>query len=138
MKTNGVLHKVTEDEFSQALSEISFSELHTLSTSAAPLRTDAFELSDEEKIKAIAGNFREIMNTLGLDLKDDSLKDTPERVAKMFVKEIFSGLNVRNRPSVSLFENKYSYKQMLVEKNISVYSTCEHHFVPITGKAHVA
>lgn len=95
-------------------------------------------LNDDEKIKIIAGHFKEIMKTLGLDLSDDSLKDTPQRVAKMYVKEVFSGLNPENEPPVTLFENKYQYNKMLVEKGITLYSYCEHHFVPIIGKAHVA
>lgn len=103
-----------------------------------PLREDAFYLDDETKMEMIEERFRDIMNILGLDLTDDSLKDTPRRVAKMYVKEIFSGLNPANKPSVSLFENKYQYNQMLVEKDITLYSNCEHHFVPIVGKAHVA
>jgi GTP cyclohydrolase I len=78
------------------------------------------------------------MLLLGLDLNDDSLKGIPDRVAKMYVKEIFAGLNPDNKPGITLFENKYHYGQMLVEKNITVYSNCEHHFVPIIGKAHVA
>jgi GTP cyclohydrolase I len=102
------------------------------------LRDDAFLLSDEEKIEKIEGHFREIMTTLGLDLTDDSLNGTPKRVAKMFVKEAFSGLNPANRPHTRLFENKYEYDQMLVEKDITFYSHCEHHFVPIYGKVHVA
>jgi GTP cyclohydrolase I len=93
---------------------------------------------DDEKIKIIAGHFREIMQTLGLDLSDDSLKQTPDRVAKMYVKEIFSGLNPNNKPQITTFENKYQYNKMLIEKNISLYSYCEHHFVPIIGKVHVA
>ena len=103
-----------------------------------PLRTDAFELDDELKIELIEKHFIEIMQILGLDLSDDSLKGTPHRVAKMYVKEIFSGLNPANAPEVKLFENKYQYKNMLVEKSISFHSLCEHHFVPIVGKAHVA
>ncbi|MFN5674143.1 MAG: GTP cyclohydrolase I FolE [Bacteroidia bacterium] len=103
-----------------------------------PLRTDAFELSDEEKIKRIKEHFKGIMLTLGLDLNDDSLKGTPDRVAKMYVQEIFSGLNPANKPKIALFENKYKYQNMLVEKDITFYSNCEHHFVPIIGKAHVA
>lgn len=103
-----------------------------------PLKPNAFLLSDDEKIELITAHFEQIMDVLGLDLTDDSLKDTPRRVAKMYVKEIFSGLNPSNKPSVTLFENKYSYNQMLVERNISLYSNCEHHFVPIVGKAHVA
>ena len=103
-----------------------------------PLRKDAFEKSDDEKIERIQYHFKEIMNELGLDLSDDSLSGTPYRVAKMYVKEIFSGLNPANFPDIKLFENKYQYNQMLVEKNILFYSNCEHHFVPIIGKAHVA
>ncbi|WP_044239980.1 GTP cyclohydrolase I FolE [Flexithrix dorotheae] len=103
-----------------------------------PLRKDAFDLSDSEKIKKISHHFREIMDTLGLDLTDDSLSGTPQRVAKMYVKEIFSGLDPANRPDIKLFDNKYQYNEMLVEKNIHFYSNCEHHFVPIIGKAHVA
>ncbi|HXS54586.1 MAG TPA: GTP cyclohydrolase I FolE [Hanamia sp.] len=102
------------------------------------LRSDLFYINDEEKIKKIASHFEGIMHILGLDLNDDSLKNTPRRVAKMYVKEIFSGLNPANRPDISLFENKYNYNEMLVVKDISVYSYCEHHFVPIIGKAHVA
>lgn len=103
-----------------------------------PLREDAFDLDDELKIELIQKHFKEIMQILGLDLTDDSLSGTPERVAKMYVKEIFSGLNPKNKPEVKLFENKYNYDQMLVEKDITIYSNCEHHFVPIIGKVHVA
>jgi GTP cyclohydrolase I len=95
-------------------------------------------MSDDDKMKKIEFHFKEIMETLGLDLKDDSLKGTPKRVAKMYVKEIFSGLDPKNKPQIALFENKYKYKQMLVEKDITFYSNCEHHFVPIIGKAHLA
>ena len=111
---------------------------HMITSLETPMKEDAFELSDEEKKEHIAFHFREIMETLVLDLSDDSLKGTPERVAKMFIDEIFSGLDPKNKPKVALFENKYQYDQMLVEKNISFYSNCEHHFVPIIGKAHVA
>jgi GTP cyclohydrolase IA len=103
-----------------------------------PMRKDAFKISDSEKKEKIALLFEEIMHVMGLDLTDDSLKGTPERVAKMYIDEIFSGLNPANKPKIALFENKYQYKQMLVEKNITFYSNCEHHFVPIIGKAHVA
>lgn len=103
-----------------------------------PMKTDAFRLSDEDKKTRIAILFEEIMDVMGLDLTDDSLKGTPERVAKMYIDEIFSGLNPANKPKVALFDNKYQYNQMLVEKNITFYSNCEHHFVPIIGKAHVA
>ena len=111
---------------------------HILTSIETPIRSDAFEIDDDFKIELIEKKFREIMEVLGLDLTDDSLKDTPKRVAKMYVKETFSGLNPKNKPSVTLFENKYKFNQMLVEKDISVYSYCEHHFVPIIGKAHVA
>jgi GTP cyclohydrolase I len=100
--------------------------------------TDTLSLDDNMKILLIEKHFREIMKVLGLDMKDDSLKDTPGRVARMYVNEIFSGLNPANKPAITLFENQYAYKEMLVEKNIAVNSHCEHHFVPITGKAHVA
>ena len=103
-----------------------------------PMKPDAFKLSDAEKKQRIALLFEEIMEVMGLDLTDDSLKGTPERVAKMYIDEIFSGLNPANKPKIALFDNKYQYNQMLVEKNISFYSNCEHHFVPIIGKAHVA
>ena len=103
-----------------------------------PMKPDAFKLSDTEKKQRIALLFEEIMEVMGLDLTDDSLKGTPERVAKMYIDEIFSGLNPANKPKIALFDNKYQYNQMLVEKNISFYSNCEHHFVPIIGKAHVA
>lgn len=102
-----------------------------------PMRKDAFDLSDHEKIKIISGHFAEIMETLGLDMTDDSLKDTPLRVAKMFVKEKFMGLNKMNKPNISLFENKYQYQKLLIERQIRVESTCEHHFMPIIGHAHV-
>lgn len=102
------------------------------------LNVDASALDPDSKIELISNHFEEIMQILGLDLNDDSLKDTPRRVAKMYVNEIFSGLNPENRPSITLFDNKYNYEEMLVEKNIKVHSYCEHHFVPIIGKAHVA
>lgn len=111
---------------------------HVMSSIETPLRGDAFDMPDEEKILRIEKHFHDIMQILGLDLNDDSLKGTPHRVAKMYVKEVFSGLNPKNRPHARLFENKYNYDQMLVEKDITFYSHCEHHFVPIYGKAHVA
>ena len=98
---------------------------------------DKVLMNDDEKIEVIASHFKSIMQALGLDLNDDSLKDTPERVAKMYVKEIFSGLNPANEPEVTLFENKYQYNKMLIEKGITLFSYCEHHFVPIIGKVHV-
>ncbi len=111
---------------------------HVASSQATPMREDAFSLTDEEKIERIRKNVREIMLTLGLDMEDDSLKGTPDRVAKMYVKEIFGGLHPQRRPKSSTFQNKYKYGEMLVEKNIIVYSTCEHHLLPIVGKAHIA
>ena len=111
---------------------------HVLTSVETPMRKGAFDLSDDEKVAEIAEHFKSIMDILGLDLTDDSLKGTPQRVAKMYVKEIFQGLNPENMPQIALFENKYKYNQMLVEKNISFYSNCEHHFVPIMGKAHIA
>lgn len=123
------------------LTELSSDEIgddHLYTGIDTPLRKDAFFLSDKEKMDKIAYHFAEIMHTLGLDLTDDSLKGTPARVAKMYVQEIFSGLNPANKPKITLFDNKYKYHQMLVEKDISFYSNCEHHFVPIIGKAHVA
>ena len=103
-----------------------------------PLRKDAFELSDQEKISIIQKNVKEILYTLGMDITDDSLKGTPKRVAKAYVNELFGGLNPENMPVGSTFNNKYKYSEMLVEKNITVFSTCEHHLLPIYGKAHVA
>ncbi|WP_034044135.1 GTP cyclohydrolase I FolE [Wocania ichthyoenteri] len=111
---------------------------HIGTSSNTPLRNDAFKLSNEEKIDIIKDDVRHIMETLGLDLSDDSLNGTPNRVAKMFVKEIFGGLDPKKKPRASTFENKYKYGEMLVEKNITVYSTCEHHLLPIVGKAHIA
>ena len=105
---------------------------------ASPLRSDAFEIDNEEKKEKIAFHFRQIMETLGLDLRDDSLQGTPDRVAKMFVEEIFQGLDPANRPSITSVENKYQYRNMLIERNVRVQSTCEHHFLPIQGVAHVA
>lgn len=111
---------------------------HIATSLDTPMRKDAFELSDEKKMELIEDKFREIMDVMGLDLNDDSLKGTPHRVAKMFIQEIFSGLNPANKPKISVFENKFKYGEMLVEKNINLNSTCEHHFLPIVGKAHVA
>jgi len=111
---------------------------HLYTNIDTPMKEDAFLLSDDDKKEKISGLFAEIMDVLGLDLTDDSLRGTPNRVAKMYVDEIFSGLNPINKPKVALFDNKYQYNQMLVEKNITFYSNCEHHFVPIYGKAHIA
>lgn len=111
---------------------------HVATSATTPLREDAFKLSDNEKITLIREDVKHIMETLGLDLTDDSLKGTPQRVAKMFVNEIFSGLHPQRKPDASTFKNNYKYGEMLVEKNITVYSTCEHHLLPIVGRAHVA
>ena len=111
---------------------------HQSSSQETPLRADAFDISDADKINSITQDVEHIMNTLGLDLTDDSLKGTPKRVAKMFVNEIFGGLHPDKKPKASTFENKYNYQEMLVEKNITLYSTCEHHLLPIVGKAHIA
>ena len=111
---------------------------HKASSVDTPLRSDAFDKTDDEKIAAIEPHFKAIMEILGMDLNDDSLRGTPLRVAKMYVKELFQGLNPANMPSMTLFENKFQYNEMLVEKNINFYTNCEHHFVPFFGKAHVA
>ncbi|MEO6174062.1 MAG: GTP cyclohydrolase I FolE [Flavobacterium circumlabens] len=111
---------------------------HFSSNAQNPVRQDAFDLTDDEKIEKIKKDVENILQTLGMDLTDDSLKGTPNRVAKMFVKEIFGGLNPSKKPKASTFDNNYKYGEMLVEKNITLYSTCEHHLLPIIGRAHVA
>ncbi|MGB2128576.1 MAG: GTP cyclohydrolase I FolE [Flavicella sp.] len=111
---------------------------HVGTSAETPMREDAFVLSDDEKVDRIQESVKEILLTLGMDLTDDSLSGTPKRVAKAFVKELFAGLNPENKPGLSTFENKYKYGEMLVEKNIVLYSTCEHHLLPIVGRAHVA
>ena len=116
----------------------SIGDNHFSTSAETPLRKDAFKLSKEEKIDIIKDDVRHILETLGLDLTDDSLKGTPNRVAKMFVNEIFGGLDPDSKPLASTFDNKYKYGEMLVEKNITLYSTCEHHLLPIVGRAHVA
>lgn len=113
-------------------------ENHLSASVETPLRDDAFEINDKTKIDLIEGHFKEIMHILGLDLNDDSLRGTPRRVAKMYVEEVFHGLDPKNKPVSKLFENKFHYNEMLVEKDITLFSYCEHHFVPIIGKAHVA
>jgi GTP cyclohydrolase I len=135
MKQNGTLLNT------QSIENFDIEEIgdeHLFSSIETPMRPDAFALEDEVKIELIEKHFRHIMEIMGLDLTDDSLKGTPKRVAKMYIKEVFSGLDPKNKPSIALFDNKYKYNQMLVEKDISVFSNCEHHFVPIYGKAHVA
>jgi GTP cyclohydrolase I len=135
MKQNETLLNTTEPDISL---EDLIGDEHISTADETPLRADAFDLDDKTKMIRIEEHFREIMNILGLDLTDDSLRGTPKRVAKMYVKEIFAGLDPKNKPEIALFENKYKYKEMLVEKDITFYSNCEHHFVPIIGKAHVA
>ncbi len=112
-------------------------DAHVMTSVDTPMRSDAFEKNDAEKIAGIARHFAAIMEELGLDLADDSLKGTPYRVAKMYVRELFRGLNPANKPDISVFENKYRYGKILIEKDISLYSACEHHFLPIVGKAHI-
>ena len=114
-----------------------FDDDHLSASLTTPIRDDAFDMSDLEKISLIRDNVEKILHTIGMDLNDDSIKGTPDRVAKMFVNEIFSGLNPKNKPKSSTFENKYKYGEILIEKNITLYSTCEHHLLPIYGKAHV-
>lgn len=141
MKQNETLLNIRLNGEQIELSDMHIDDMgddHISTSVETPMRADAFEKTDEQKIAEIEGHFRAIMETLGLDLTDDSLKGTPRRVAKMYVKEIFQGLNPANKPAIALFDNKYKYDEMLVEKNISFYSNCEHHFVPIIGKAHVA
>lgn len=141
MKQNETLLNIRLNGEQIELSDMHIDDMgddHISTSVETPMRADAFEKTDEQKITEIEGHFRAIMETLGLDLTDDSLKGTPRRVAKMYVKEIFQGLNPANKPAIALFDNKYKYNEMLVEKNISFYSNCEHHFVPIIGKAHVA
>lgn len=113
-------------------------DAHFMSGLETPMHAQAFDLSDSEKIEKIEEHFAQIMDIMGLDLSDDSLQNTPRRVAKMFVNEIFVGLNPKNKPAVTAFDNKYSYRRLVIEKNIPIYSTCEHHFQPILGVAHIA
>lgn len=98
------------------------------------------DLTEENKITTIAKHFRCIMETLGLDLEDDSLKDTPERVSRMYVKEIFAGLNPKNFPKITVFKkpNNIGTSQTIFVKNVTVKSFCEHHFVPMMGTACIA
>jgi GTP cyclohydrolase I len=110
---------------------------HQMTSAETPMREDAFVKSEEQKMEAIEKHFHFIMEEMGLDMTDDSLRGTPHRVAKMFIQEIFSGLDPKNKPKISVFDNSYNYDKMLVEANISFNSTCEHHFLPIVGKAHI-
>jgi GTP cyclohydrolase I len=138
MKPKEILLNIQPRESEFKLNSDLVGDEHISTSYDTPIRSNAFDKSDLTKKNIIEFHFKQIMETLGLDLNDDSLKGTPSRVAKMYVDEIFSGLNPRNKPSISLFENKYNYNSMLVEKDITFYSNCEHHFVPIIGKAHVA
>ncbi|PSR05971.1 MAG: GTP cyclohydrolase I FolE [Bacteroidetes bacterium SW_10_40_5] len=131
-------NKAVKDQDLSNLTEDEIGDDHIGDPYKNPVREDASDMDDNLKMELIEKHFREIMEILGLDLNDDSLKGTPKRVAKMYVEEICSGLKPENKPSVSLFENKYQYNEMMVQKNISVHSHCEHHFLPIEGKAHVA
>ena len=128
----------TNNHTLETFSDNEIGDDHLFTGLDTPMKSDAFKLSDSEKKEKIASLFSEIMDVMGLDLTNDSLRGTPNRVAKMYIDEIFSGLNPANKPTISLFDNSYQYNQMLVEKNITFYSNCEHHFVPIIGKAHVA
>lgn len=136
MKQNETLWNSEENNERSSYDEIGDSHFST--SADTPLREDAFVLDDDTKVELIQKHFQEIMLILGLDLSDDSLKGTPHRVAKMYVKEVFKGLNPNNKPKVTLFENKYGYQDMVLVKDIEFYTTCEHHFVPFFGKAHVA
>lgn len=133
-----MLNTLTKENKFNDFTDEEIGDDHLFTGLETPMKSDAFKLSDDEKKEKIADLFAQIMDTIGLDLTDDSLKGTPKRVAKMYIEEIFSGLNPINKPKVALFDNKYKYNQMLVEKNITFYSNCEHHFVPIIGKAHIA
>ncbi len=133
-----VLDYLNTTELFNGYSHDEIGDDHMYTGVETPMKPDAFELTDNEKKERIAHLFGQIMDVMGLDLEDDSLKGTPMRVAKMYIEEIFSGLDPANKPKVALFDNKYQYNQMLVEKDITFYSNCEHHFVPIIGRAHVA
>ncbi|MGB0368124.1 MAG: GTP cyclohydrolase I FolE [Flavobacteriales bacterium] len=135
MKQNGILLNLKDSDL-EVIQEVG--DNHVGTSLDTPMKENPHAISDKEKMEKIAENFASIMDTLGLDLSDDSLSGTPMRVAKMYVEEVFSGLNPKSKPAVKLFENKYNYKEMLVEKDIKVHSFCEHHFVPIIGVAHVA
>lgn len=135
MKQNGILLNLKDKDF-DVLEDVGNNHVGT--SLETPMKENAHAISDKEKMEKIAEHFAEIMDTLGLDLTDDSLSGTPMRVAKMYVEEVFSGLNPKNKPNIKLFDNKYNYKEMLVDKDIKVHSFCEHHFVPIIGVAHVA
>lgn len=137
MKQKEIVLNIKENKnFSKEVEEVG--DEHWFSSEETPMKKNAFLMSDEEKIAKISHHFAEIMDTLGLDLKDDSLKGTPLRVAKMYVQEAFGGLNPKNKPAVKLFKNTFKYSEMLTVRDIELYTYCEHHFVPIVGKVHVA
>ncbi|MBQ0787767.1 MAG: GTP cyclohydrolase I FolE [Oceanihabitans sp.] len=138
MKIETLKENTTKKSRLNGFSHDDIGDDHLYTGLQTPMKADAFKLTDTEKKERIASLFEEIMDVIGLDLTDDSLKGTPNRVAKMYIDEIFSGLNPKNKPKIALFDNKYQYNQMLVEKNITFYSNCEHHFVPIIGKVHVS
>lgn len=106
-------------------------------TAKNPLRDDAFDIDDGLKIELIAEKVKDIIDILGLDSTNDSIKGTPKRIAKMYVNEIFKGLDPKNKPEVTVFKNEYNYHTPLVELNIPFTSFCEHHFVPIQGIANI-
>ena len=133
-----MLNTLIKNNGLSGFSEEEIGDDHIYTGLETPMKSNAFDISDTEKKEKISNLFAQIMDVMGLDLTDDSLKGTPNRVAKMYIEEIFSGLNPVNKPKIALFENKYQYNQMLVEKNITFYSNCEHHFVPIIGQAHIA
>lgn len=133
-----MLNTLIKENFIEEMSYKDIGDDHLYTGLETPMKQNAFDLSDAEKKIKIAHLFAQIMDVMGLDLTNDSLRGTPNRVAKMYIDEIFSGLNPINKPNISLFDNSYKYNQMLVEKNITFYSNCEHHFVPIIGKAHIA
>jgi len=132
MNNINAMNTLTEKELFEIIGDD-----HQMTSAETPLRLDAFDKSDIDKMSSIEKHFHAIMEELGLDMTDDSLRGTPHRVAKMFVKEIFGGLNPANKPKISVFENSYHYDKMLVEADIEFNSTCEHHFLPIVGKAHI-
>lgn len=138
MKPQEIMLATADNRFTHEFTVDEIGDQHLLTSLETPMLPNAFELSNTAKKEQIAFHFEEIMKILGLDLSDDSLSGTPQRVAKMYIDEIFSGLDPKNKPKLALFDNTYQYNQMLVEKNITFYSNCEHHFVPIIGKAHVA
>lgn len=113
-------------------------DLHNSINPNTPIDVDKVKLPDDEKIEKIEEKIRDILDVLGLDLNDQSIEGTPYRVARMWVKELFFGLKEENKPIVSTFKNDYHYDEMVMAKNIGLHSTCEHHLLPIVGKAHIA